>query len=112
MYETFFHQLNFDAPILTRQQNWENRPFPQMIVPCSSQVIFQHTEFKFLIVLMPVLQRSPGDHSIFRSRKLVGDTGIGKAIAISGSTDSNCLMICSCKQGVILIRVNTEGFCD
>lgn len=55
-----------------------------------------------------MLQRCPGDLSVSRSRKLVGDTGIGKAIATPHTTSAGNLMICSCKQGVILIRVNTE----
>lgn len=55
------------------------------------------------------LQRCPGDQGVWKSRKLVGDTGIGKAIALSGSRDSGSLMICSSKRGVILIRVNTEN---
>ena len=59
-------------------------------------------------MLMHVLQRSPGDHSVSRSQKPAGETGIGKAIAMSGGDESGSLMLCSCKQGVILIRVNTE----
>lgn len=69
--------------------NWTENPFLQTTVPCSSQ-------------------RCPGDLSVSRSRKLVGDTGIGKAIATPHTTSAGNLMICSCKQGVILIRVNTE----
>lgn len=55
------------------------------------------------------LQRCPGDQGVWKSRKIVGDTGIGKAIALSGGRDSGSLMICSSKRGVILIRVNTEN---
>lgn len=56
-----------------------------------------------------VLQRYPGDQSVWRSPKLVGNTGIGQAIALPGSCKSGELMVCSCKQGIVVVRMNTES---
>jgi hypothetical protein len=55
-----------------------------------------------------VLQRCSGDQSVSRSAKLVGDTGIGKAIVLPEQCASGDVIVCSCKQGIVVIRVNAE----